>query len=72
MFSYQKLSDYVYLVSHGKKPAGEIYMEVDGFFVYEPPKGGVGFWSEENLLELGNKLKELNAAWKEQIEKDLT
>lgn len=73
MFIFNKISNVVYSVYHewNSKYIGEIYMEVNGFFVYEPAKGSSGYWSEEGMLEIGNKLKELNTFWKEQIKKDL-
>ena len=33
--------------------------DIDGFYYFEPEVGR-GYWNEHALLELGNKLKELN------------
>jgi len=33
--------------------------DIDGFYYFKPEDDG-GYWNEHALLELGNKLKELN------------
>jgi hypothetical protein len=43
---------------------GGIYQEVDGFFYWQPTNTD-GFLSAHVLLEIGNKLKELNKEWEE-------
>lgn len=49
---------------------GDIYKEVDGFFVFSfnCDLRREGFWTEYVFLTIGNKLKELNNEWNEQIE----
>lgn len=39
---------------------GEIYVEVDGFYVFVPNITRGGFWTEHLLKTLANLLKELN------------
>lgn len=50
---------------------GEFYHEVDGFYVWDPGwrcvRHGGGFISQEILLTLGEKLRELNAPWERDI-----
>lgn len=50
---------------------GELYPEVDGFYVYEPDRSRGGCFSEQILMELALKLSELNADWNDMIHKDL-
>lgn len=49
---------------------GEFYMEVDGFYVFEP-ESRTDYWPERILMALSLKLKELNFEWEQKIEKDL-
>jgi len=42
-----------------------VYMECDGFYVFEPQRPG--YISEDMLLYAHLILKELNASWNEQI-----
>lgn len=46
---------------------GEIIADVDGFLVFFPERERQGFWSEEVLIQLGLKLRELNAPWQKEI-----
>lgn len=46
---------------------GELYMEVDGFYVYEPVLRG-GFWEAYVLREIADKLDELNKPWQQNID----
>lgn len=41
------------------KYIGELYKEVDGFFVYEPTSGG-GYWTEHVMRDIADKLEYLN------------
>ena len=63
-----KTGSEVYLVlnSSGTK-IGEIIPEVDGYFVFWPSTARYGFLSQEFFLEIGEKLKELNAPWNKQV-----
>lgn len=47
-------------------PLGDVYMQVDGFFVYQPPLVNRGCWSSEVLQELSIFIKELNKDWEEE------
>lgn len=47
---------------------GEIYKEVDGFYVFQPTLNGGGFWEEWVLKGIASILEERNAAWKEEID----
>lgn len=49
-------------VMFGKLLIGEIYPEVDGYYVFLPIKEG-GYWSGWVLKTIYNKLEELNKAW---------
>lgn len=60
---YVKPRDYLWI--------GDLYMECDGFWKFLPEQPTKGYWDEDTLLTVGGKLKELNATWKEQIERDL-
>lgn len=44
---------------HGGKLIGYFVLDIDGFYYFEP-EDEKGYWTEHALLELGNKLKELN------------
>jgi hypothetical protein len=52
-------------------PLGQIYKEVDGFYVFEFKRPTEGCWAGEVLLELGAKVVELNKAWREQLSKTI-
>jgi|688.fasta_scaffold303372_4 hypothetical protein len=45
---------------------GYIYVEVDGFWVFNPY--GDGYWSEFTLRMIADKLEELNKSHNEKIE----
>lgn len=47
---------------------GEIYQEVDGFYVFWPNHDRAGYWSQWMLRAISDKLAELNKAWSEEIE----
>ena len=53
---------------HGGKLIGYFVPDVDGFYYFEP-EDGKGYWSEHALLELGNKLKELNQDLYDELKK---
>lgn len=45
---------------------GFVYIEVDGFYVWSPPKDS-GTWSDYALRNVADVLTELNKDWEEQI-----
>lgn len=49
---------------------GDVYKEVDGFYVFVPHISG-GSWDSWVLRKISDKLDEMNKPWKEQIERDL-
>lgn len=49
---------------------GDLYMEVDGYYVYGPREVR-GFNSAEDLRVIAHILDEKNAAWHAQVQKDL-
>lgn len=49
---------------------GTSYREIDGFYVFVP-EDRHGFWGEHALRMIADRLKELNADWERQLEKDL-
>jgi hypothetical protein len=50
------------------KHIGSFVRDVDGFFYYSPNSEG-GIWAEYELREIADKLKEMNKAWNEEIER---
>jgi hypothetical protein len=49
----------VRLKSSGKL-LGRFYMEVDGYYYFQPFEGLSGAWSQEALTEIGKELGKLN------------
>lgn len=41
---------------------GEVYVEVDGYWVWAPPVGG-GFWESPHLRMVADYLDEANREW---------
>ena len=39
---------------------GTMYMEVGGYYVFEPKKNQSGYWNEELITSLGKALSKLN------------
>ena len=64
MLNLEKVNRVLYNVSYGgnNKKLGIIYMEDDGYFVFQPEDGS-GFWNEYSLTLIVDKLKELNKDW---------
>jgi hypothetical protein len=50
---------------------GDIYREVDVFYVYAPTKNS-GFLEASDLKSIAEYLDELNADWKAQVDRDLS
>lgn len=60
MLNYELLEhSYKITTTHGDKLIGYFVPDIDGFYYFRPEEDG-GYWNEYSLLELGNKLKELN------------
>jgi hypothetical protein len=60
MLNYEIINNiYKITVPHSNKLIGHFVPDIDGFYYFEP-EDGKGYWTEHALLELGNKLKELN------------
>lgn len=62
----------VYVVTHKSngKHIGDIYTEVDGYYVFQPIGNG-GCWPGEILLEIGNTIVELNKEWDNHVKNTL-
>ena len=56
---------YEVLVNGSNKLIGHFIMSDDGFYSFSSL--GDGLWSDYALIEIGNKLKELNRPWLEKI-----
>ncbi len=52
-------NNYEITTTHGGKLIGYFIPDIDGFYYFRPEESD-GYWTEQGLLELGNKLKELN------------
>jgi hypothetical protein len=46
---------------------GNVYQEVDGFYVFDPKREG-GVWQAHSLREIADILDNLNKPWEEHIE----
>lgn len=57
---------YDVIFNNGKK-LGQFYMEVDGYFVFQPDITNGGFWNEYTLKLILKKLEELNQEWDNHI-----
>lgn len=69
MLNYELIGhSYKITTTHGGKLIGCFVPDVDGFYYFEP-EDGKGYWSEHTLLELGNKLKELNQDLYDELKK---
>jgi hypothetical protein len=61
MLNYELLEhSYKITTTHGDKLVGYFVPDINGFYYFRPWEDGEGYWNEHGLLELGNKLKELN------------
>jgi hypothetical protein len=56
-------------VKVNKVNIGELYIEADGFYVFQPAEYKTGYWPEWVLRSIADKLRELNAEWQAEIEK---
>ena len=72
MINYKKISDTKYQgVFDNGVILGDIYMEVDGFFVFWPNEdvNKKGYWESWVFREIADKLDEMNKPWKEEIDR---
>ena len=58
-----------YEVQFESRTIGKFIMDVDGYFYFEFIKDKQGLWSDYILLELGNKLKDVNKEWNDEVSK---
>ena len=61
MLTLEKVTQRLYNVTLNRH-IGIIYMEDDGYFVFQPEEVS-GFWNEYSLTLIVDKLKELNKDW---------
>jgi len=54
------------------KLIGYFIPEVDGFFYFSPEQYNSGVWSDYALLEIGNKLKEINQPWVDKLNREFS
>lgn len=45
---------------------GEVYKEVDGYYVFTPVRGG--YWKSHNMREVADFLDNLNAEWDAEVQ----
>ena len=68
MFKLEKHESGFYQVNTNKRTIGEIYKEVDGFYVFAFVNSKVaGYLPEEFFTFVSENLKELNAGWAKEI-----
>lgn len=48
---------------------GDVYQEVDGFYVFWPNKELTGFWGEEDMYEVYKLLRDKNKPWQDEIDR---
>ena len=48
---------------------GDVYMEVDGYYVFTFAQGRVGSWESFPLREIADLLDKLNQKWDDEIRK---
>ena len=56
----------VYSVTYNKVDVGELYQEIDGYYVWDPAdlQGYLSAWF---LRDIANKLDDLNRDWNEEL-----
>jgi hypothetical protein len=57
---------------NGSKYIGEIYMESDGYYVYDIRRDLAGFLDEHFLRTIADKLAKMNKPWDDKLKKELT
>lgn len=72
LFRYikQEHDDYKVYTTSQNVYIGDVYKEVDGYYVFWPHRERFGFWSAEYMIEIGNKLNELNKEWDDIVKND--
>jgi len=69
MLNYELSNNsYKITTTHGGKLIGYFIPDIDGFYYFRPEEGD-GYWTEYALLDLGNKLKELNQDLYDELKK---
>ncbi len=70
MFEYDE-NKKAYKVTCAGALVGELYMEADGFYVFDPIVGRTGYWPAWMLRVIADKLEELNKEWTATVMADL-
>ena len=69
MLNYELSNNsYKITTTHSGKLIGYFIPDIDGFYYFRPEEER-GYWNEHALLELGNKLKELNQDYIDELKK---
>lgn len=72
-YLYTKYESYtvygVYVISNDKH-VGNFVLDVDGYYYYEPLKTS-GLYNDYTLIELGQKLKEINKPYDDFVKESL-
>jgi hypothetical protein len=68
---YTKVNNYRYDIHVNTVYIGSFEIDVDGYFNYYDDRNNGGFIPSWLLLELGNKLVELNYEWDKEIQEAL-
>ena len=69
MLNYELIGhSYKITTTHGGKLIGYFVPDIDGFYYFRP-EDEKGYWNEHALLELGNKLKDLNQDLYDELKK---
>jgi len=50
---------------------GELYVEIDGYWAFDPDRSNGGFWTEEVLSEIDATLRVMNEAWDHELQEAL-
>lgn len=61
-----------FLVKGGGRCVGHAYREVDGYYVFDFENSTGGVWSDYTLIEIGNKLRELNKDWDKELKEAMS
>lgn len=66
MLTLERVNQRLYNVTFNRH-IGIIYMENDGYFVFQPDQSNSGFWNEHSLKLILDKLTELNRDWDQHL-----
>jgi hypothetical protein len=70
MLNIVKIDNYYEVrVKSNDKLIGKFVCEVDGFFYFLHERDNEGLWADYVLIEIGNRLKEINQRWTDHLEK---